>query len=156
MLSSTPCFAMQDTSSGVIWHCNLYQAAAVILPAFYACPFCHGGVKISAAWLKRTKGQCPFGFASTQPGLVSCTSSGAGIYKILTSEWLMGIGTHLGNRLCLHLWDFLQTGHWCSVLIVGVDTLNYAFRLPTRFGPGKSHLIQHSPPVPKSNWEKRG
>lgn len=44
MLRSTCCFAMQDTSSGVIWHCNLYQAA-VILPSLYASPFCHSGVK---------------------------------------------------------------------------------------------------------------
>lgn len=42
-----------------------------------------------AARLKRKKGQPPCGFTCTQPELVSCTCSGAGLYEILAPEWFI-------------------------------------------------------------------
>lgn len=139
MLHSTCCFAMQDTSSGIILHCNLYQAA-VILPALRACPFCLG---VKRYQLLDSRGQKD-NLSLVSPLLRLDLWAAAPAEPAFARFWhennlFMGTGTHLSNRLCLHLWDFLQM--FCSVYIVGVGALNNALRLSARFGSWKDTFL---------------
>lgn len=113
MLHSTCCFATKDTSSGVIWDWDLYQDA-VILPLMSFVP--QQCQDIPAARLKRKKGRPSCGFTSTQPELVSCTCSGAGIYEILTPEWLI-----YGN------WDTLSNVSISEIYKWDIDVLHVQY-----------------------------